>query len=148
MTDRLFFDTNLLVYAMDPAAADRRATSVRLIKLAFGQRRLVISPQILNECYAVLVHKRKLVTPSAAAAYLATLYPACTAALDTQAHRTAIAIEMQYRLSWWDSLAIASAIQAGCKSFVSEDLSDGQILDTVRVINPFTPHASATLALT
>lgn len=148
MTDRVFFDTNLLIYGMDPREPAKRSTSVRLLKQAFAQRRMVISPQILNECYAVLVHKRRLVAASEAAAYLAALYPACTAPLDAQTHRAGIAIEARYRLSWWDSLALASALQAGCRFFVSEDLADGQVVDTLRIVNPFLPHAGATLAST
>ncbi|MCC0807610.1 PIN domain-containing protein [Methylobacterium sp. W2] len=148
MTGRLFFDTNLLIYGMDPKDGAKRARSVRLLKQAFGQSRMVISPQILNECYAVLVHKRRLVSAFEAASYLAALYPACTAPLDAQTHRAAIVIEERYRFSWWDSVAIASALQAGCHFFVSEDMSDGQTVDTLHIVNPFTPHASATLALT
>ncbi|KQP08113.1 hypothetical protein ASF28_13620 [Methylobacterium sp. Leaf99] len=148
MTDRLFFDTNLLVYGMDPRDTTKRAASAHLLKRAFGQGRMVISPQILNECYAVLVHKRRLVSALEAASYLATLYPACTAPLDAQTHRAAIAVEARYRLSWWDSLAVASALQAGCRYFVSEDLGDGQTFDTLTIVDPFTPHAGATLALT
>ena len=148
MIDRLFFDTNLLVYGMDPRDATKRAVSARLMKQAFGQRRMVISPQILNECYAVLVHKRRLVPAIDAAAYMAALYPACTAPLDAQTHRAAIAIETRHRLSWWDSLALASALQAGCRFFVSEDMKDGQEIETLQIVNPFTPDASAALALT
>lgn len=109
---------------------------------------MVISPQILNETFAVLVHKRRLVPAIDAAAYLATLYPVCTAPSDAQTHRTAIAIEERYQLSWWDSLAVASALQAGCRFFLSEDMRDGQAIDTLRILNPFTPHAGIMLALT
>jgi predicted nucleic acid-binding protein len=31
---------------------------------------------------------------------------------------------------------------------VSEDMSDGQTVDTLHIVNPFTTHAGATLALT
>ena len=48
MTGRLFFDTNVLVYAVDPTEPVKRARSVVLIQEAFASRRLVISPQTLN----------------------------------------------------------------------------------------------------
>jgi len=148
MTERLVFDTNLLIYGMDPKDVTKRGRSAHLLKQAFARHRMVISPQILNQCYAVLVHKRRIVSASEAKSYLATLYPACTAPLDAQTHRAAIAVEARYRLSWWDSLAVASALQAGCRFFVSEDLNDGQAIDTLTIVDPFTPHAAATLALT
>jgi predicted nucleic acid-binding protein len=146
MTDRLFFDTNLLVYAMDPKEPEKRTRSAGLIKHAFGGRRMTVSPQILNECYAVLVHRRKLVPSAEAAAYLRTLWPACTAPLDVQTHGVALALEARHRLSWWDSLAVASALQAGCRFFLSEDLADGRTIDALRVVNPFASHAGDTLA--
>jgi len=148
MIGPVFFDTNLLVYGMDPREETKRAASVVLMKAAFARNRMVVSLQILNECYAVLVHKRRIVPAGDAAAYLSALYPVCTAPFDTQTHLAAIAIEMRYRFSWWDSLAIASALQAGCRFFLSEDMKDGQAIDSLRIVNPFSPHASATLALT
>lgn len=148
MTGRLFFDTNVLVYAVDPTEPVKRARSVVLIQEAFASRRLVISPQTLNECYLVLVHRRKLVSSNDAAAYLSTLVPACTAPLNAQTHQDAITIESRHRLSWWDSVAIASALQARCAFFVSEDMGDGQAVESLTIINPFGPCARATLALT
>jgi len=42
-----------------------------------------------------------------------------------------------WQISFWDALILASARKAHCAVLYSEDLSDGQIYDTVRVINPF-----------
>lgn len=47
-----------------------------------------------------------------------------------------------------DSVALASAVQAGCRFFVSEDMNDGQIIEQIRIVNPFTPSALTTLGLT
>ncbi|WP_430910098.1 PIN domain-containing protein [Methylobacterium sp. sgz302541] len=148
MTDRLFCDTNLLIYAIDPRDPAKRAMSAELISRGVSQRRLVLSPQILNECYWVLVHKRRMSPSSEAERYLAAFLPSCTAPLDGQTHAAAIAIERRHRLSWWDSLALASALQAGCRFFVSEDMKDGQTVDALQIINPFTPHGRTALALT
>lgn len=148
MTGRLFFDTNLLIYAMDPKDPARRAVSAALIGRARTGRRLVVSPQILNECYRVLVHRRRLVDPALAARYLSAFHGACTAPLDIDTHRSAIDLEARHHLSWWDSVAVASALQARCDHFVSEDLNDGQVIETLTVVNPFASHARATLALT
>jgi predicted nucleic acid-binding protein len=43
----------------------------------------------------------------------------------------------QYRFSYWDSLIVAAALEAGCSILYSEDLQNGQIIDgTLRVVNP------------
>ena len=148
MTGPLFFDTNVLVYAMDPSEPVKRPRCRRLMQEAFARNRLVVSPQTLNECYLTIVHRRKLVSSAGAEAYLATVLPACTAPLDARTHQDAVGIETRHRLSWWDCVAVASALQANCTHFVSEDMNDGQVVETLTIVNPFASHAPATLALT
>ncbi|WP_165937946.1 PIN domain-containing protein [Methylobacterium segetis] len=147
MSGRLFFDTNLIVHAMDPQDPARRVRSAALIREAMSRGRLVVSPQLLNECYRVLVHGRRFAAPMEVSRYLSVFHPACTAPVDLQTHRAAIAIETRHRLAWWDSVAVASALQGRCEHFVSEDLNDGQVIETLTVVNPFTTHARAILAL-
>jgi predicted nucleic acid-binding protein len=48
-----------------------------------------------------------------------------------------IGIQERYRLSWYDSLIVAAAQQAGCKRLYSEDLQHGQHFGAVTVHNPF-----------
>ena len=148
MTGPLLFDTNLFIYAMDPKNPTQRGISMNLIGRAWTDGRLVMSPQILNECYRVLVHKRKLVVTAVADRYRSAFHGACTAPLDLRTHQDAIQIETKYRLSWWDCVAVASALQANCTHFVSKDLNDGQVIESLTVVNPFASHARATLALT
>ena len=148
MTGRLFFDTNVIVYPLDPRDPTKRRVSMSLIRSALSHQRLVVSPQILNECYGVIVHKRRLATPARVERYLTAFHKACKAPLDLQTHKAAIAIEARHRLSWWDSVAMASALQAKCDYFVSEDMNDGQVIESLTVVHPFTSHARATLALT
>lgn len=50
-----------------------------------------------------------------------------------------IRLHASYSLSHWDSLLLGGCIDAGVDTLYSEDLSDGAVYDTVRVINPFTP---------
>lgn len=103
----------------------------------------MISPQILNEGYRILAHKRQFVPVDEARRYLQTFVPACTAPLDTETHRLAYDIEDRYRLSWWDCLAVASALQASCRVFHSEDLAHGQSIQGMIIVNPFRPGRHA-----
>ena len=148
MTGRLFFDTNVIAYPLDPKEPGKRRASMVLIRQALARRRLVVSPQILNECYAVIVHKRRLAPAARVARYLSAFDSACLAPLDLQTHKAAVGIEARHRLSWWDSVAVASALQAGCDALVSEDLGDGQAIESLTVVNPFSSHALTRLALT
>jgi predicted nucleic acid-binding protein len=39
--------------------------------------------------------------------------------------------------SFYDALILAGANRGGCTILYSEDLTDGQIVDQVRIVNPF-----------
>jgi len=49
----------------------------------------------------------------------------------------AIDLHRLYNLSLWDALIFRSARQAGCSVLLSEDMQHGQIIDGVRIVNPF-----------
>lgn len=48
----------------------------------------------------------------------------------------AIDIQISNKLSFWDSMIIASAEQAKCNLLWTEDLNHGQVVRGVRIINP------------
>lgn len=143
MTDRLFADTNVLIYAMDPGEPDKQRAGADVLRSAYAAQRLVVSPQILNECYRILVHKRKLVTIAEARDYLAVFIPVCTAPLNAETHLIACHVEDSHRFSWWDCVAVASALQAGCRFFLTEDLQANRDVNGMVVLDPFAPAASS-----
>jgi predicted nucleic acid-binding protein len=51
-------------------------------------------------------------------------------------------LQSRYRLSWYDSLIVAAAIQAQCKLLLTEDLQHGQRFGDLRIENPFLSLAS------
>jgi predicted nucleic acid-binding protein len=137
MTARLFIDTNILIYALDPAEPVKRAMSADLLRRTIANHTLVLSPQNLNECYRVLIQRRRLVPEAAARSYLTYLMPWCIAPLDAQTTRRAWGVQDEAGLAWWDALLAASALMAGCKLFISEDMQDGQLISGMRIVNPF-----------
>ncbi|WP_026607746.1 PIN domain-containing protein [Methylocapsa acidiphila] len=137
MTARLFIDTNILIYALDPGAPEKRAISADLLRRTIKSHTLVLSPQNLNECYRVLTQRRRLASVEAARAFLTHLMPWCVAPLDAQTTLKAWAVQDEAGLAWWDALLIASALIAGCKLFISEDMQDGQLISGMRIVNPF-----------
>ena len=46
-------------------------------------------------------------------------------------------IEERYRLSFWDSLIVASAHEAGAERILSEDFQSGRRIEGILVENPF-----------
>ncbi len=140
MTARLFIDTNILIYALDPAEAEKRQVSADLLRATIRMRTLTLSPQSLNECYRVLTQRRKLMPIDQARAYIRTLAPWAIAPLDAKTTEQAFAIQDETGASWWDSLILTSAVQAQCRLFVSEDLQDGRVVSGMRIANPFNPE--------
>ncbi|OAD22346.1 PilT domain-containing protein [Candidatus Thiomargarita nelsonii] len=43
-------------------------------------------------------------------------------------------------LSFWDALIIAAARQGGAKTILTEDLNHGQLIEDIRIENPFLIH--------
>jgi predicted nucleic acid-binding protein len=46
-------------------------------------------------------------------------------------------VKERYRFSFYDSLIIAAALEAGCNTLYSEDLQHNQKVEWLTIINPF-----------
>jgi predicted nucleic acid-binding protein len=49
----------------------------------------------------------------------------------------AIDIQKRYNYSFWDAMIISAAVAGGADTLLSEDLTDGQVIDNVTISNPF-----------
>jgi len=131
---KFFFDTNLLVYlySTDP----KSAIIENLIRAHFDH--ICVSTQVLNELYSVLTRKH-LKTKEETQTIINDLIENYTIyCLDEQCIKRGIAIHIQYHFSYWDSLIIAAAFEAGCTTLYSEDLQHKQIIEgTLTILNPF-----------
>ena len=134
-----FVDTNLLVYAIDPMAMDKRDLAKNLLERIIERHRLVLSPQSLNECYRVVTEKRRLIERNSAQLYVTGLQTFCVAPYDFDVTRLAWRIEESHGFSWWDCMLLASACIARCDLFLSEDLQHGRRVGDMTIANPFRP---------
>ncbi|WP_447969215.1 hypothetical protein [Nitrospira sp. M1] len=50
----------------------------------------------------------------------------------------AIDLQAKFRLSFWDSIILEAACRSGVTTLYSEDLSNGQQVGLVTIVNPFT----------
>ncbi len=127
-----FIDTNVLLYLLsgDEAKADRAEET-----LAGGG---VLSVQVLNEFASVASRKLKMSIGEIREA-LATVRALCKIApISEDTHDLGLQIAERYGMSIYDSTVIASALLAGCKALLSEDLQDGQIIEgRLEIRNPF-----------
>jgi len=135
--DRTFLDTNVLVYLFDheqPAKAHKAREILEQAKPGA----LALSAQVLGEFYVVVTRKLKQpLDPATAAHALDWLGLLHVVPLDTSFAKAAVRISRSAQLSYWDALIVAAAVAGGCERLLSEDLNSGQLIESVRVENPF-----------
>lgn len=127
-----FLDTNVLLYLL--SAEGPKADRAEAELLEGG----VVSVQVLNEFAAVALRKLGMSLAETREA-LGAIRAACAVVPVTeQTHELGLDIAERYRLSVYDTMIAASALMAGCKTLLSEDMQDGQILERQLTIrNPF-----------
>jgi predicted nucleic acid-binding protein len=133
MPDNVFFDTNILIYAM--AENDRRTQEAEELLTQGG----IVSVQVLNEFARVALAKMKMPWSDVRQALdVIQLFCPEPLPLSLTTHRDALTIAEKYRLGIFDALIAASALEANCSILYSEDMRDGQVIDgRVRIRNPF-----------
>jgi predicted nucleic acid-binding protein len=137
MNDKVFIDTNVLVYAfatIKGSPDDRRSHAAHEIVSRGG----VISVQVLNEFVQVCRQKARLEWDQVMGA-LEVIGELCepAVAITIETHETAVAISRRYQLHIYDSLILAAAALAGCEIAYSEDMQHGQMVGSVKIVNPF-----------
>ena len=139
MTGPVFVDTSVLVYdrdRRDPPKHERARTWMSALWQHPGLG--VVSSQVLTEFYWTVTRKlRPGLSEEAARRYVRTLFAWDVVEVDQTAIAEAWAIQDRFELSFWDSLVVAAARLARCRTLLTEDLQDGQDLDGLLVVNPF-----------
>ena len=137
MSDIVFVDTNILIYAHDQDAGVKRERALAALTALWASGGGRLSVQVLQEFYVNVT--RKLASPVARStarevvvAYGEWIRNPTTAATVTRAADVADMAE----ISFWDALIVASAEDAGATMLYSEDLNDGQMIAGVKIVNP------------
>jgi predicted nucleic acid-binding protein len=126
-----FFDTNILIYFV---SFDERKAMRSAELLAQGG---IVSVQVLNEFVNVARRKQNMSWPGVRAS-LEAICSACTIApLTLETHERGIALAQRHRFSVYDAMIIASAQIAGCRMLYTEDLRNGQVVDGVKIVDPY-----------
>ena len=139
MNDRFFLDTNVFVYSFDASAPAKARRATELIRRAVATGKGVVSFQVVQEFFNVALRRfAQPMTFADAEQYLAAVFRPLTAIHSSQAlYAEALRLNERYRLSWYDALIVAAAIEGQSTLLLSEDLQDGQRFDGLRVQNPF-----------
>jgi predicted nucleic acid-binding protein len=138
MSELVFVDSNVLIYAHDADAGRKRDRAVAKLRELWESGTGRMSVQVLQEFYVNVT--RKIATPVAQSIARETVnsYGAWVREPTTPATVTrAIDIVALAQIAFWDALIVASAEQAGATTLYSEDLGAGQTIAGVTIVNPF-----------
>ena len=135
---KFFFDTNVLAYLFDADTPDKRKKARALFRKHADAGDILLSTQVLQEFYVTVT--RKLARPLDAAAAAETVssfaeFPPVQ--IDSELILSAIHRSRNNQLSFWDALIVQAAIEGHASTLYSENMQHGQMLDSLRVVNPF-----------
>ncbi len=133
-----FFDTNILVYALDQSDMHKKNLAIDCFSKALQNDTISLSTQVLHEFYNITTRKlRPALTAAQAQDYVKKL---CAFDVIGSAASTIIAameIVQRYQMQWWDALILEAALRAKADVLYTEDLQHGQHFGALTVVNPF-----------
>ena len=135
MKDRVFFDTNVLIYAFSSDNQNKGHMAIEAIK-KFPP---IISTQVLSECANVFLRKKRfsLSITREMLNFISDFSHICQISLETI--HFALNIQEKYGFSYYDCLIIASALQSNCTKIFSEDMQSEQMIEgKLQIVNIFT----------
>lgn len=139
MSARLeFVDTNVLLYAVDHTEAEKQVRAEALLTRLWKARSGCLSVQVLQEFYVNATRKLSKPLDAATARQAIEDYslwvvhaPTSTSVL------TAIDLQGEHHVSFWDAMILGSALHLGAETLWSEDLNAGQRYGALEVRSPF-----------
>jgi predicted nucleic acid-binding protein len=139
MTDgRVFVDTNIIVYAYDSSAGAKHSRAAEMLKDLWNTGRGIISTQVLQEFFVTTTRKiKKPMAVPIARDIVRDFLKWKTIVVDGEVILEAIDIHTDQKYSFWDSVIIASALQGGATTLLSEDLSSSHEIKGLVIHNPF-----------
>lgn len=135
---RVLIDSNIFVYAFDPADPAKQERALRLIEDVTREDDLVLSVQVLNELAWTLLRQglgiapgevREIVDEIRQSARVVPLTPDLTL--------KALTSGLGHGLSFWDGLIWAAAHLHRVSIVYTEDFQHGRDVEGVRFVNPF-----------
>jgi len=132
-----FLDTNVFVYLFDETAPDKRERAEGLVRRSLEEGSGCISYQVVQETLNVVTRKLGARPASARLLLDDVLAPLWRVNPSRSLYARGLRLHAQFGFSFYDSLIVAAALEAGCARLYSEDLQHGQQIDGVTITNPF-----------
>jgi predicted nucleic acid-binding protein len=139
MSAEVFIDTNVFIYHLDSTDARKNAVAERVVREGLATGNACISYQVVQECLNVALRKAEVaLSVDDARTYLdAVLLPLMQVGASEALYHRALDVQARWRYGLYDSLIIAAALLAGCRTLLSEDLQHGQRVEGLTIVDPF-----------
>ncbi len=136
---RVFFDTNIVIYCFDTLEPRKQTRAKDLLAHALNSTLGVVSFQVIQEFCNVATKAKRLQLPQERIlAYVnLVLQPMNQVNPSMALIESALKLRSEHNFSFYDSLVIASAIQAKCQVLYSEDMQHLQRVGGLQIVNPF-----------
>jgi predicted nucleic acid-binding protein len=132
-----FLDTNILLYSIsqNPAETAKRDRALALLDDDSGS----LSIQVLQEFYVQATRSSRVdAVPHELAAGLIEAWSRFRIQdMTLPVLKMALRIRKAYGFSFWDSAIVAAALVLGCDRVYTEELTHGQVVDGLAIIDPF-----------
>jgi predicted nucleic acid-binding protein len=132
MRGREFLDSNILIYALTDTESGKQPRARELV----ARPRVVISTQVLLETSNVLIRKVGA-HPADVARVLRSFLNREVVSHTPGVVEESWRIAERYGFSIYDSAIVACALASKCTTLYTEDLQHGQMIEGLRVSNPF-----------
>ena len=138
MSDKVFFDTNVLVYAFDKSEPEKGTIAKKLIRDFGSEGNIVLSTQVLQEFYVTVTKAKKLMLSKEKAEEIVNDFAEFPL---VQVDKAIVSLAMKRHqsgaFSFWDSLVVEAALKSGCSKLLTEDMQNGLMIDSLTISSPF-----------
>jgi predicted nucleic acid-binding protein len=137
-----FVDSNVLIYAVSKDSPEKQKRAREIVARGFTEGCFAISTQVMFEVYVNITRKARInLSASKAFEYVRALGEWPVVVMTPNLVLAALSLARRSKISPWDAAILETARQAGCKTVLSEDLSNAQVYEGIAVENPFSATA-------
>ncbi len=135
--DKVFIDTNIMIYAYDVTAGTKHTAANALLADLWQSGLGVLSTQVLQEFFVNVVQKiQRPIDRRIARGIIRDFLKWHIVVNDGESILEAIELSERYGYSFWDAMIVEAAIKSGAAVLMTEDLQHGQVVSGVRIWNP------------
>lgn len=136
--DKVFLDTDVIVYAYDKSAGEKHRVAADIMMELWHTERGLVSTQVLQEFFVITTRKiPKPLNVNVVKEIINDLLAWDVITNDGESILSAIDRHLKYKYSFRDSMIIDTALKGGATALYSEDLADGQTVDGIFNQEPF-----------